>query len=249
MRYAATGKGAAAAAHCDTRNAWPRTSAIALAAAASAHLFEPLTDDCGLSVLPFLLPRGCAMSDLQTRAERLAAMKGQIAYFFGQERGYFPIDAGIRDDNAPTGIQMLLPSDDSPAIPNARTWYYHDPERPDLLALAAEAAIQKADAYGNVYITRTLFDRKRATKDVVKTSRIIAIEDAPAALPLPASRVLRTSPQSRQSFYRLTEAVSTTKAEKLSRLIARAMGADKSGVNANKVLRLCGGYNTKAKLI
>ncbi len=187
------------------------------------------------------------MSDLQTRAERLAAMRGQIAYFFGQERGYFPIDAGIRDDSAPTGIQMLLPSDDSPAIPNARTWHYHDPERPDLLDAAAEAALQKADTHGNVYITRTLFDRKRATKDMAKTSRIIAIEDAPADLPLPASRVLRTSPESRQSFYRLTESVSTTKAEKLSRLIARAMKADKSGVNANKVLRLCGGYNTKAK--
>jgi RepB DNA-primase from phage plasmid len=188
------------------------------------------------------------MSDtLQTRADRLAAMKGQIDYFFGQERGYFPLDAGIRDDSAPTGIQMLLPSDDSPDIPNSRTWHYHDPERPDLLDAAAEIALQKADTYGNVYLTRTLFDRKRATKDSAKPSHIIAIEDAPADLPLPASRVLRTSPQSRQSFYRLTEPVSTSKAERLSRLIARAMKADKSGVNANKVLRLCGGYNTKAK--
>jgi hypothetical protein len=184
---------------------------------------------------------------LQTRAARLVAMKGQIAYFYGDACGYFPIDAGIRDDSVSTGVQMLLPSDDHPDTPNARTWHYYDPERPDLLDAAAEAALQKADTYGNTYLTRTLFDRKRATKDMTKTSRIIAIEDAPADLPLLASRVLRTSPQSRQSFYRLTEAVSATKAEKLSRLIARAMGADKSGVNANKVLRLCGGYNTKAK--
>lgn len=109
-----------------------------------------------------------AHCDLQIRAARLAAMKGQIAYFFGQERAYFPIDAGIRDDSASTGIQMLLPSDDHPEIPNARTWHYYDPERPDLLDAAAEAAHQKADTHGNVYITRTLFERKRATKDSAK---------------------------------------------------------------------------------
>jgi hypothetical protein len=109
--------------------------------------------------------------------------------------GYFPIDAGIHDDSASTGIQLLIPTEDSPDILNARTWHYYDPERPDLLDTAAATALQKADTYGNVYVTRTLFERKRATKDSAKISRIIAIEDAPTALPLPACRVLRTSPQ------------------------------------------------------
>jgi hypothetical protein len=200
------------------------------------------------------------MSDLQTRAQQpataprppsdtelLAGFKAQFRYFYGQERGYFPIDEGIRDDESTTGVLMLLPTEDKPEVPNRRVWCYYDPERPDLLDTAAAAALEKVQRSGNTYITRTLFARKRATKDSAKPSRIITVEDAPEALPVAASRVLRTSPQSRQAFYQLTEPVSTAKAEKLSKLIARVLGADKTGVNANKVLRLVGGLNTKKK--
>ncbi len=182
-----------------------------------------------------------------SRAARLNAFKLQMAWFYGDARGYFALDTGVRDDTAPTGIQMLLPSDDKPDLPNERTYHYYDPARPDLLELAAEAALDKAERNGNIYLTRTLFERRTTKKNGAKPSRIIAVEDAPEALPVPASRVLRTSPHSRQAFYRLVEAVSTAKAERLSRLIARVLGSDKSGTNANKVLRLVYGYNTKSK--
>jgi len=131
---------------------------------------------------------------------------------------------------------MLLPTEDKLDVPNMRVWCYYDPERPDLLEAAAAIALEKTERSGNTYLTRTLFERKRATKDSAKPSRIITVEDAPEALPVPASRVLRTSPQSRQAFYRLTEPVSTVKAEKLSKLIARVLGADKTGVNANEFI-------------
>jgi len=197
-----------------------------------------VTDTSGTAAAPDVAP---------AIAELLAGFKAQFRYFYGQERGYFPIDAGERDDTAPTGIRFLIPSEDAPDTPNEREWCYYDPERPDLLDRAAQVALQKVEKYGNVYLTRTLFARKRATKDSAKPSRIITVEDAPEVLPIPASRVLRTSPQSRQAFYKLTEPVSTAKAEKLSKLIARVLKADKTGVNANKVLRLVGGLNTKKK--
>ena len=180
-------------------------------------------------------------------AELLAGFKAQFSYFYGQAAGYFPIDEGIRDDEAPTGIQMLLPTEGRPDIPNRRVWCYYDPERPDLLDSAAEVALEKAKRSGNVYLTRALAQRKSAKKESALPSRIIAVEDAPAQLPIPASRVLRTSPASRQAFYRLTEPVSNARAERLSKLIARVVGSDRSGTNSNKVLRLVGGLNTKGK--
>ena len=181
------------------------------------------------------------------RAELLAGFRAQFRYFYGLTTGYFPIDEGIRDDATSTGIQMLIPTEERPDIPNGRVWCYYDPERPDLLDRAAEVALEKAERSGNVYLTRTLFDRKRATKDSAKPSRIIAVEDAPPILPIPASRVIRTSPGSRQAVYRLVEPVSGARAERLARLIARVVRADRTGTNSNKVLRLVGGLNTKGK--
>lgn len=175
---------------------------------------------------------------IPTSAERLAAFKAQFRYFYGQASGYFAIDAGAADDEASTGIQLLV---------ERRSWHYYDPQRPDLLETAADVALEYAETFGNVYLTRTLHEHKRATKESAKPSRIIAVEDAPEVLPVAASRVLRTSPGSRQAFYRLVEPVSTKQAEKLSKLIARVLGADRSGTNANKVLRLVGGLNTKKK--
>jgi len=145
--------------------------------------------------------------------------------------------AEIRDGIGTTGIR--------PGILKVATFLEIAPTEEK--ALRAAARTQHASGYPIYYITRTLFARKRATKDSAKPSRIITVEDAPEALPVAASRVLRTSPQSRQAFHQLTEPVSSARAEKLAKLIARVLGAGKTGVNANKVLGLVGGLNTKKK--
>ena len=104
------------------------------------------------------------MSNLQTRAqlpavasqprsdaELLAGFKAQFRYFYGQERGYFPIDEAIRDDESTTGILMLLPTDDKPDVPNMRVWCYYDPDRPNLLDTVAAIALETVQRSGNTY--------------------------------------------------------------------------------------------------
>ena len=87
----------------------------------------------------YAAPRTLQISDL---SDELATIIWFLRFLHADRKGYFCINAGIADDQAVTGILMLLPNDDHPNITSTRKWFYYDPERPDLLLKAATYALE-----------------------------------------------------------------------------------------------------------
>jgi hypothetical protein len=166
-----------------------------------------------------------------------------LRWLHGERSGYLCVNAGIADDTTPTGILMLLPSDDRPEIVSTRRWFYYDSERPDLLENTARYVLELEAAYGNVYTARTLFRSKSARQEYAVSSPIIFLDDAPREAPLPYSLYVDTGTGNGQAYYKLD-----TPAPKRDALrVKRALGCDPTGSADNKLLRIPGTRNTKAK--
>jgi hypothetical protein len=175
-----------------------------------------------------------------------AEIAGGIAFlrFLHENRsGWLCINAGVADDTAITGIRMLLPCEDAPAVQTTRKWFWYQADRPDLMERAARYALQLDAEYGNVYTARTLFRAKSAKQEYAQASPIIALDDAPRETPLPYNLYLDTGTGDGQAYYKLTENVRKPDALRVKRLL----GCDPTGSADNKLLRWPGTHNTKAK--
>lgn len=166
-----------------------------------------------------------------------------LRFLHADRKGYFCINAGIADDQAVTGILMLLPNDDHPNITSTRKWFYYDPERPDLLLKAATYALELEAAYGNVYTARCLFRSKSAKQDYAYASPIIFLDDAPHDPPIPYTLYMDTGTGSGQAYLRTVKP--PTKADSIR--VKQALNCDPTGSADNKLLRLPCTHNTKTK--
>ena len=160
-----------------------------------------------------------------------------FAWLYEDGAGYIEIVAGRTNPTDPRKIDLVT---------TTRRWCYYDPERPDLLQAAAAYAAQLADGYGNVYCGVRLYtaDAKRTNtraEKYTKPSRVIVIDDAPAAPALPYSLSVRTSEHSRHAYYKCDAPTSKDDA----RRAAAALGGDQSGVDLTQLVRIPGTVNTK----
>ena len=160
-----------------------------------------------------------------------------FAWLYEDGAGYIEIVAGRTNPTDPRKIDLVT---------TTRRWCYYDPERPDLLHAAAAYAAQLADGYGNVYCSVRLYtaDAKRTNtraEKYTKPSRVIVIDDAPAAPALPYSLSVRTSKHSRHAYYKCNAPTSKDDA----RRAAAALGGDPSGVDLTQLIRIPGTVNTK----
>jgi hypothetical protein len=180
-------------------------------------------------------------------ADDIQAIAAYFAWLYEGQRGYIRLNAGVADDETPSGIRMLMPSRENlnkwPYDPDTRFWCYVDPERDDLYLAAAEVALRLRDQFGNVYTTRTTFKTKQATKEHANPSPILFVDDAPLDPPLPFSLYLETGRGPGQGFYKCDRPTTQDDA----RAVAYTLGGDKSGSNENKILRIPRTFNTKSK--
>ncbi len=166
-----------------------------------------------------------------------------LHFLHDDHKGYFCINAGVADDTAITGIRMLLPDADHPDVESSRRWFYYDPARPDIL-LSAARYVQTLEAeHGNVYTTRTLFRSKSAKASYASASPIVFIDDAPRETPLAYHLYVATGTGNGQAYYKL----STNAKKQDTRHLTKALGGDPTGIAENKLLRIPGTRNTKAK--
>lgn len=167
----------------------------------------------------------------QARAARF------LRWLYSEQTGYIEIVAGRTNPTKPDKIDLIMAT---------RRWCYHDPERPDMLDQAAAYAAELASAYGNVYCGVRLYtaDARRTNtraEKYTKPSRVIFIDDAPAAPPMPYSASIRTSEHSRHAYYKCDRPVTKDDA----RRAAAALGGDPSGVDLTQLVRIPGSFNTK----
>ncbi len=171
------------------------------------------------------------MSESTARAQRF------LRWLYDDQAGYIEIVAGRANLQKLDKIDLVM---------NTRRWCYYDPERPDLLASAAAYVVELANDYGNVYCGVRLYTAEakrtntRAEKHT-KPSRIIFIDDAPAAPPIPYTASIQTSEHSRHAYYKCDKP--TTKDD--ARRAAAALGGDPSGVDLTQLVRIPGTFNTK----
>lgn len=119
--------------------------------------------------------------------------------------------------------------------------YYAWPaQRIELAQDAAWYALQ----HGNVYVSSTLYADK--TRKTPLPSPVLFLDDAPDSPALPYSAVVHTSASGRHAYYIADQALDNVTRCELSRRAARALGSDKSGVDLQQIVRVPGGYNTKA---
>ncbi len=115
----------------------------------------------------------------------------------------------------------------------------------DYRPLAARCAALGAQ-YGNVYISRTLYAEKRRSVDCAQPTRVIFVDDLPAAPALAPSMVVQTSATSRHGYYLASELLPNTDGADLARRAAAALGADPSGADLTQIVRVPGcTFNTK----
>lgn len=171
------------------------------------------------------------MNDTPARAQRF------LRWLYDDQAGYMEIVAGRANLQKPDKIDLVM---------RTRRWCYYDPERPDLLASAAAYVAELANDYGNVYCGVRLYTAEAKRTDTrsekyTKPSRMIFIDDAPAAPPIPYTASIQTSENSRHAYYKCDKP--TTKDD--ARRAAAALGGDPSGVDLTQLVRIPGTFNTK----
>lgn len=143
-----------------------------------------------------------------------------------------------------------------------KQWVEHSPYRWPQDRDAIRSHIVLSSKNTDVYITPAVFKAPAATKDAFHASNVAWAEfDGPGSepqaalsgLPTLASLTIESSPGRSHRYYRLETACSdSTTLENANRSLAYGLGADKSGWNANKLLRPLQStnhkYNTPHKL-
>lgn len=125
--------------------------------------------------------------------------------------------------------------------PFVREWHHVAGE---YQALASRCTALGA-RYGNVYASRTLYSVKRRSEAHALPSRVIFIDDLPAAPALPPSMAVQTSATSRHGYYLASESLPNADGADLARRGAAALGADRSGADLVQIVRVPGTFNTK----
>jgi hypothetical protein len=147
------------------------------------------------------------------------------------------IVAGAPFPSKPDKIDLVM---------STRRWLYYDPERPDLIEAAARYITLLSKSHANVYTGVRLYTKaaklqNSRSEEYTKPSRVIFIDDAPAAPELPYSLCVRTSEHSRHAYYKCDRSV--TKDD--IRRAAAALGGDPSGADLTQLVRVPGTFNTK----
>jgi hypothetical protein len=160
-----------------------------------------------------------------------------LRWLYDDQAGYAEIVAGVPFTHKPDKIDMQM---------STRRWLYLDPARPDLYDQAGDYITQLAATYGNVYTSIRLYDKRAKTENrrdeaYTKPSRVIFIDDAPAAPELAYSASVQTSEHSRHAYYKADRHVTKNDA----RRAAAALGGDPSGVDLTQLVRVPRTLNTK----
>jgi hypothetical protein len=155
------------------------------------------------------------------------------AHIFGDQRGYLAVFSGIRP--VPGAKQLDQPRSD----------YYPYPEQ----AAAALTRAHDLSRQGReVYTCAHLLTEKRRKKEAAAPLWALYVDgdgaQVPPALPQPTA-IVESSPGRQQFYWRLTVPVAPEVGEQLNRRLAYAMGADKSGWDLTRLLRVPGTVNRK----
>lgn len=168
---------------------------------------------------------------------QLDQARGFLHWLYEDQRGYIEIVAGAAQPDRPEKIDLDM---------HSRRWCYYDRQRPDLIDEAARYIVELAGAYGNVYIGCRLYEKRAKVENTRKEaytlpSRVIFVDDAPAAPVLPYSASIRTSEGSRHAYYKCDRPITKDDA----RRAAAALGGDSSGIDLTQLVRVPGTFNTK----
>jgi DNA-binding Lrp family transcriptional regulator len=136
------------------------------------------------------------------------------------------------------------------ATRNFRRWWYRIDDIHDLELLSQELG-DTGHRGLNVYVSSTLYATKNMSKATALPSRVLFIDDAPREPEKPYtltySMLVQTSPASYQAYYFLDERLNHDSREQHQAALAAHLHADPSGADVTQIVRIPGGYNTKAK--
>lgn len=111
----------------------------------------------------------------------------------------------------------------------------------------ARRCLELGETYGNVYVSSGLYTKRGSKRDApMLDSRVIFLDDAPANPPLPYTLTIQTSADKRHAYYQTAERLTTAERVDLSRRAAAGLKSDKSGADAQQIVRVPGTFNTKA---
>ena len=122
-----------------------------------------------------------------------------------------------------------------------RTWFAYTPERLGKLLAKVE---EKGRQYGNVYVSVSLYTARRRNAPVLP-GQVLVVDDCPTDLPCSFS--VQTSPGKCHGYFVLDQPASSDELSELAKRAAYALGGDKSGWDAQQLVRVPGTYNTKAR--
>jgi hypothetical protein len=162
-------------------------------------------------------------------------------FLYGDDEGWCEVWAGVTHPTKPHEIELIPPKRHKR---DEHRWWWHERSRKDAIARYCYKLIVR---YGNVYISRGLFDRPARPKNggVPLPSRIVFVDDAPPEPALPYSGAVQTSATSQHAYYRLDQPADAPTCHDLQARAAGCLHADASGADVEQLVRVPGSFNTK----